>query len=109
MPSPYTVSLVGPSGATKNKGAAVEPGTPSPVEKKQTMPHIDEKKELKSIEESIAALKAKRQKEKQIEKILSLRRTLVSIQGRPGKPTAKSSAQNKVMGSGGGSNAAGYT
>lgn len=107
MPSPYTVSLVGPSGATKNKGAAVEPGTPSPVEKKQTMPHIDEKKELKSIEESIAALKAKRKKEKQLEKILSLRRALVSIQGKGGS-NAKSSSQNKTTGSAVGAGEAGY-
>ncbi len=102
MPSPYTVSLVGPSGATKHKGAAVEPGTPSPVEKKQTMTHIDEKKELKSIEESIAALKAKRKKEKQLEKILSLRRALVSIQGKGGSPAAKAPVQGAgpAMGAG---------
>lgn len=116
MPSPYVVSLVGPSGKNQDRGTAVESGkgtaikhsAESAVEKNPAMPHIDEKKELKSIEESIAALKAKRQKEKQLEKIVSLRRAVVSVQGR-GVRSTKSLSQSKTAGSAGGTNEAGYT
>ena len=102
MPSPYTVSLVHPTGGTHHRGAAVEPGAASPVEKNQTTTHtthIDEKKELKSIEESIAALKQKRQKEKQLEKILAVRRAIVSIQGKGSTNSAKVPGQGAVSGS----------
>jgi TonB family protein len=102
MPSPYIVSLVGPASETQQRGAALEPRAASSVEKNQTITHtthIDEKKELKTIEESIAALKAKRQKEKQLEKILSVRRALVSIQGKGGTTAAK----GPVKGTGSGS------
>jgi TonB family protein len=102
MPSPYIVSLVGPAGETQKRGAAVETGAVSPVEKNQTTTRIEEKKELKTIEESIAALKAKRQKEKQLEKILSVRRALVSIQGKGGSTAAKAPVQGAgpAMGAG---------
>ncbi len=96
MPSPYIVSLVNPAGGTRNRGAAVEPEASSPAPEKQVTTHtthIDEKREMKTIEESISALKAKRQKEKQLEKILSLRRALVSIQGKGGSTAAKGAVQ----------------
>jgi TonB family protein len=112
MPSPYIVSLVGPASVTQRSGAAVEPGAAaSPAEttqtkaeaktetKTETKTHIDEKEELKSIEESIAALRDKRQKEKQLERILSVRRALVSIQGKGGTNTAKGQAKGAVSGS----------
>ena len=108
MPSPYIVSLVSPAGQTQKRGATVEPGAASPAaEKNQTTTHteathIDEKKEQKTIEESIAALKAKKKKEKQLEKILSVRRTLVSIQGKGGSTSAKAAVKGAgpAMGAG---------
>ncbi len=103
MPSPYIVSLVNPAGQTQSGGGAVEPKASAAAAperqtapEKPTTPRITDKRDLKSIEESISALKAKRQKEKQLEKILSLRRALVSIQGKGG-PTAPKGA---VQGSG---------
>ncbi len=102
MPSPYVVSLVGPSGQTQEKGAAAEPSAPAPVEKSQTVPRapqIDEKKETKSIEDSIAALKAKKKTEEKLKKMLALRKAVLSIQrGRAGTG-GKSSSQNAVAGS----------
>ena len=107
MPSPYIVSLVGPADETQKKGAAVEPGAVSPVEKNQTTTRIEDKKELKTIEESIAALKAKRKTEEKLHQIVRLR-SLVSIQGKPSRSIAKSSAQNKTTGPAGGTSGAGY-
>ncbi len=108
MPSPYVVSLVGPAGETQKRGAAVETGAVPPVEKNQTTTRIDEKKELKAIEEGIGALKAKRKIEEGLQKMLNLRKAVIPIQGKPGRPTTRSSAQNKTTGSAGGTNEAGY-
>jgi TonB family protein len=107
MPSPYSVSLVGPSGETKSRGAAVEPGATSPVEKNQTTIRTDEKKELKSIEQSIAALKAKRKTEEKLQHIVRLR-SLVSIQGRGGTNAAKGQVNSSVSGSAIGAGEASY-
>jgi TonB family protein len=113
MPSPYTVSLVGPAGETQKRGAAVERGAPSTSEKNQTTTHaetthIDEKKEQKTIEESIAALKAKRQREKQLEKIVSVRRALVSVQGKGSTTATKSPVHSTGSGSAIGAGEASY-
>ncbi len=106
MPSPYIVSLVSPAGQTLNRGAAAEPEAAPAAVEKQTTAHTeartDDKKELKSIEESISALKAKKQKEKQLEKILSVRRALVSIQGKSGSTAARGTVKSAgpAMGAG---------
>ena len=104
MPSPYTVSLVSPGGTAgqiQKKGAAAEPAEPLPAKKEPAAAptHIDEKKDLKTIDESIAALKAKRQREKQLEKIVSLRRALVSIQAKKSSTENKGATQGAVSGS----------
>jgi TonB family protein len=108
MPSPYIVSLVGPAGDTRKADAgsakSVEPGA-LPVEKNTS--RIDEKKELKSIEESIAALKAKRRTEEKLQQIVRLR-SLVSIQGKGGQAVTKSPATGGTSGSALGAGEAGY-
>lgn len=97
MPSPYTVSLVGPAGQTQKKGVAAEPGEPLPTKRNQTTTHVDDKKETKSIEESIAALKAKRQAEEKLRQIVRLR-SLVAIQGKGGRTPSKSPSQGTASG-----------
>lgn len=97
MPSPYTVSLVGPAGQTQKKGVAAEPGEPLPAKRNQTTTHVDDKKETKSIEESIAALKAKRQAEEKLRQIVRLR-SLVAIQGKGGRTPSKSPSQGTASG-----------
>ena len=98
MPSPYIVSLVGPSGGTQKKGASVGPEAASPAAEKQTTPLIDEKKELKTIEESIAALKAKRKTEEKLKKMLDLRKAVLTIQGSGRRPGVKSYSQSTTAG-----------
>ena len=106
MPSPYIVSLVSPGGSTQKAKAeaarAVEPAASSPAAENRTTPHIAEEKELKTVEESIASLKAKRDKQKQLERILSVRRALVSIQGKGGSSAAKTPVKGagSAMGAG---------
>ncbi len=101
MPSPYTVSLVSPGAPAGQiqKGAAAEPGEPLPAKKEQSAAptHIDEKKELKTIDESIAALKAKRKMEEKLRQIVRLR-SQVSIQGKGGRTPSKSSSQGTAAG-----------
>ncbi|MFI5294789.1 MAG: energy transducer TonB [Thermodesulfovibrionales bacterium] len=107
MPSPYIVSLVGPAGETQKRGAAAETGAVSPVEKNQTTTHIEEKKELKTIDESIAALKAKRKAEEKLHQIVRLR-SLVSIQGKGSRTSVKPPMQGTSSGSAVGEGEASY-
>ncbi len=102
MPSPYTVSLVspgGPAGQIQKKGAAAEPGEPLPAKKEQSAAptHIDEKKDLKTIDESIAALRAKRKTEEKLRQIVRLR-SQVSIQGKGGRTSSRPPLQGTASG-----------
>ncbi len=111
MPSPYTVSLVGPAVETQKRGVAAEPGAPLPAErkaeKKESATHIDEKKELKTIDESIAALKAKKKAEEKLRQIVRLR-SLVSVQGKGGRTSSKAPSQGTQSGSAAGTGEPGY-
>lgn len=113
MPSPYVVNLVSPGAAApkyRDTAPAVsdESGTaPVAAEKRSARDRIDEKKEQKRIEDSISELKAKQKKLQQLEKIQNLKRALVSIQGKPGAPNTRKSAQKPATGTAAGE--AGYT
>ena len=104
MPSPYVVNLVSPGAAApkyRDTAPAVSDDSgaaPVAAEKKSAKDRIDEKKEQKRIEDSISELKAKQKKLQQLEKIQNLKRALVSIQGKPGAPNTRKSAQKPATG-----------
>jgi colicin import membrane protein len=93
MPSPYIVSLVSPGGSAKKArvepAVAVKPRAELPaVKKEKSSDRVSEKTEQDLINESLAAIKAK----KRLEKLARLKRALISIQGKGTEAAAKPKA-----------------
>lgn len=101
MPSPYEVSLVGPTstsgGAVREEISGKSEPTPKMAapEMKTSKPVKETKADEKRLDEQLSALKAK----KKIHEIDALRRKVASISGSQGK----SSPKNTVRGTGAGS------
>jgi TolA protein len=98
IPSPYVVSLVSPAGSSR--GSVTEsPAAKDTIEKKAAEPIKqkdtavkeikDAKSDQKLIEDSLAALKAK----KKVKDIVGLRSKILSIKGAEGKPQHTDAAQ----------------
>lgn len=101
MPSPYEVSLVGPTSpsrgaATEEVSGKSEQGTTATVpDRKIDKPVRDTKADANRLDDQIAALKAK----KKVDRIVDLRRKVASISSSQGK----SSPKNTLRGTGAGS------
>ncbi|MBI5101642.1 MAG: cell envelope integrity protein TolA [Nitrospirae bacterium] len=100
MPSPYTVNLVSLPGGAPDHSGAVSPreaakAAPEPV-KVSKKDKENTKEQQKRIDDSIAVLKSK----KKIEKIVEIRKAMVSIGGVSNRPKSSTKSDKKPVGAG---------